>query len=262
MWEVWRINNTEQIARDHLKERSDYYSQLKVMEAKPVKKASSKKTLEEWNKYYNDTKADADLSPEAFSEKHSPEYPKGYLEKFPYAIQYRHKGVKEAVSKPFEQQIKEHPEMVKEPLSRRIHKFIEKQAPRDSEGNRIRNPKRPVRAAIIGMTPDETRRTVDYNETSVEAKPKINWHEEYYGDSAHRAEANAKKLASKAGSTHFIDTWSGGRGKLIKQREGQTHCDRCGERLGNEEIAEITDKNGKHMIIHQGCWKEGSDKIA
>jgi hypothetical protein len=28
-------------------------------------------------------------------------------------MQYRHKGRKEAVSKPFEQQIQEHPEMIK-----------------------------------------------------------------------------------------------------------------------------------------------------
>jgi hypothetical protein len=80
---------------------------------KQVSKQIQPKTKEEWQRYYNDIKADADLSPEEFSAKHAPEYPKGYLEKFPYAMQYRHKGLKEAVSKPFEHQIQEHPEMIK-----------------------------------------------------------------------------------------------------------------------------------------------------
>jgi DNA-directed RNA polymerase subunit M/transcription elongation factor TFIIS len=49
--------------------------------------------------------------------------------------------------------------------------------------------------------------------------------------------------------------------KVKKQREGQTKCDRCGERLGDEPLAEVTDKNGKNLIIHADC-KTDSDNIS
>jgi len=34
----------------------------------------SVKVIEAWQRYYNDIKADANLSPEEFSAKHAPEY--------------------------------------------------------------------------------------------------------------------------------------------------------------------------------------------
>ena len=49
--------------------------------------------------------------------------------------------------------------------------------------------------------------------------------------------------------------------KFIKKQEEHTHCDRCGEKLGDEERAEIVDNNNKHMIIHQTCFRN-TDKIA
>ncbi len=74
-----------------------------------------------------------------------------------------------------------------------------------------------------------------------------------------RGEAIAKEWANKLGVPVMCYRQSAG-----GSSDGPVNpdkCGRCGELLGNEERAEIVDKDGKHKIIHQTCYL-GTDSVA
>lgn len=81
----------------------------RIAVAKPaVPEIKEPTTKAEWEARYNEIKRDAELSPEEFADKYRGQYGEEYLKKYPYALKYRQKGMKEAVATPFEEQWAKH----------------------------------------------------------------------------------------------------------------------------------------------------------
>jgi len=49
--------------------------------------------------------------------------------------------------------------------------------------------------------------------------------------------------------------------RILYGKSSKIHCDRCGEKLQTDEVAEISDRTGKGLIVHVMC-RIDSDEIA